>query len=71
MDKDGKKELILACKDGYCRALTPDGREVWNFKFPYYRLFPAATIVRIADLDNDGEPEIIVGCDNWRTYVLC
>ncbi|MBQ4336859.1 MAG: hypothetical protein IJC34_06685 [Lentisphaeria bacterium] len=70
VDKDGKKELILVCKDGYCRVIRPDGREVWKFKFPYYRLFPSATIVRIADLDNDGEPEIIVGCDNWRTYVL-
>ena len=70
VDKDGKKELILVCQDGYCRVIRKDGKLVWRYKFPYYRLFPAATIVRTADLEGDGEPEIIVGCDNWRTYVL-
>lgn len=70
VDKDGNPELVLACQDGTCRVVRPDGKQVWRFKFPYYRKFPVATIVRVADLEGDGEKEIIVGCDNWRTYVL-
>ncbi len=67
---NGRESLVLACRDGHVRAVSLKGEPIWDVKIEFYRLFPDLWKVRLADLDNDGQPEIIIGCDNWRTYAF-
>ena len=67
---DGAESLVLACRDGVLRAVTLEGKPLWEVKMEFYRLFPDLWKVRLADIDGDGRPEIIAGCDNWRTYAF-
>jgi subtilisin family serine protease len=65
LNNDGKKELLKGEFSPYAlrpllHALEPDGTELsgWPFELPYgyYNLMTPA----VADLDNDGQPEIVI-----------
>lgn len=66
VDGDGMPEIVLGCDDAQVRLLDHRGRERWRFacKPSERSLPPAVDQVRIADLDADGSPEILV-IGNW------
>ncbi len=76
----GDYQIVAACDDTYMYSVKADGTE--NFKVqppprtyarPGYRgvkpFVSRLTVAYNADIQNDGNAEIIIGSANWRTYV--
>jgi len=70
LDGQGKETLLVAAADGKLRAYNPDATLRWEKTFSFYRRFPCVNVLLTADLNADGRPEILAGCDNWRVYAL-
>jgi len=76
----GEFQVVAACDDKMLYSVTEDGAESWTIMPPprtyaragYRGVAPFVsrlTVAFSADLDQDGDAEIIVGSANWRTYV--
>ncbi|MCD6507404.1 VCBS repeat-containing protein [Candidatus Poribacteria bacterium] len=64
LDGDGRDEWIVAGDKGVS-ALRPDGSLLW--RFPMKR---SGSALEVGDVDGDGCPEIAVGCEDHRLYLL-
>ena len=70
LDDDPRLEVVAGGDDEQVYGLDDDGKELWRFKCQAATasyLPPAVDWVRIADLEHDGQPEIVVGAN----YVHC
>ncbi|MBI3920127.1 MAG: VCBS repeat-containing protein, partial [Armatimonadetes bacterium] len=74
LDGDGKQEVLCGVEDQTAYALKEGGTVLWQASFePDASQGGGAGHVRVvttADFDNDGKPEVAVGCANSWFYVL-
>ncbi len=67
VDGDGRPEVVVGCEDEQVYLLTAAGEERWRFRCAPGTASlvgpPVPEMVRIADLEGDGTPEIIVGAN--------
>jgi hypothetical protein len=67
LDGDGVNEVIFGSRDKYLYALKGDATD-FNANFPIYLNVKVTTAPAIADVDNDGEPEIILAAGDQNSY---
>jgi outer membrane protein assembly factor BamB len=65
IDGDGQKEIIASCEDKCIYILSSQGKFIWRHNHRY-RTFDIA----IADIDNDGAPELLIGDENQRIRAM-
>ncbi|MGH7436496.1 MAG: FG-GAP repeat domain-containing protein, partial [Polyangiaceae bacterium] len=62
---DSRPEILAPVNDGYVYAIAPDGSRLWRYDFAKGVAKTFASEVVVADLNQDGIPEIVFG-----TYAL-
>ena len=74
LDGDGRDEVVCGVEDERVHVLKPDGTQLWQRYFEAQRSQGGreghVRVVLAADFDNDGSPEVAVGCANSMFYVL-
>jgi hypothetical protein len=68
LDDDPYPELVRKSAGGQIVALNHDGSDLWDTTFPFNSNIDFG-IMTIADVDNDGNAEVIVPGDNGSTTV--
>ncbi len=56
---DGRPEIIVSLNDGFIHAFSADAQEIWRFNFTHGKAVMYASEATVADLNQDGSPEII------------
>jgi outer membrane protein assembly factor BamB len=70
VDGNGQMDVVVAQYAGDCRvyALRGDnGSEIWHCDLPTDYMYHGGSF---ADIDEDGDPEIAIGCYDGKIYVL-
>jgi len=62
---DARPEIVAAINDGFVYAISPEGKQLWRYDFSGGAPKTFASEVVVADLNQDGIPELIFG-----TYAL-
>ncbi len=74
LDADGRPEVIVPLADGRLYALRADGTPWWGVSLGEERDSFGSQVLnsspRLADLDGDGRPEIVVGSSDGKLYVF-
>ncbi len=67
LDSDESQEILIACggPEPGVYALSADGTQRWRYQAP-----AGVWAVAVADLDNDGWPEVVIGDDDGTVRVL-
>jgi len=71
-DNDNKKEIIYTSDEGFLFILESTGNNTWNSSAPEHYQLPdggEGFCLSVADVDNDGEVEIIVGGSDPGMYI--
>ena len=75
LDDDGKGEVVVGCKDDKLYCFDFDGNQRWSVPTPSDSYFPEVEPatgqvkqVKCADMDGDGDGEIVIGSSNWFAY---
>jgi hypothetical protein len=58
---DARPEIIAPVNDGYVYAISPDGQRLWRFDYAKGAPKTFASEVTVADLNQDGIPELVFG----------
>lgn len=58
---DARPEIIAPVNDGYVYAISPDGQRLWRFDYAKGAPKTFASEVAVADLNQDGIPELVFG----------
>jgi hypothetical protein len=58
---DARPEIVAAINDGYVYAISPDGQRLWRFDYAKGAPKTFASEVTVADLNQDGIPELVFG----------
>jgi hypothetical protein len=58
---DARPEIIAPANDGYIYAIGPDGSRLWRFDYAQGAPKTFASEVVVADLNQDGVPELLFG----------
>ncbi len=74
LDKDGRQEIIISAADmigderwaNQVKAISPSGMLIWYVEISGEK----STRPEIYDIDNDGQPEILIGTDNGTVYAI-
>lgn len=66
----GDLGVVVGSADGSAYLLDATGKKIWAHAFPYYKRDPIVSVVFAADLDGDGQQEIICGTESWHFYAL-
>jgi len=56
---DSRPEIIVSLNDGFIHAVTADAMEIWRFNFRHGKAVMYASEATVADLNQDGSPEIV------------
>jgi hypothetical protein len=56
---DRRPEIIVSLNDGFMHAFGADAREIWRFNFTHGKAMMYASEATVADLNQDGSPEIL------------
>jgi len=56
---DSRPEIIVSLNDGLIHALGADAQEIWRFDFRHGKSVMYASETIVADLNQDGSPEIV------------
>jgi len=56
---DSASEIIVSLNDGFMRAFTAQGAELWRWNYTHGKAVMYASEATVADLNQDGSPEII------------
>jgi len=59
LDGDARLEIIAPLGDGSVHAFGPDGVALWSFDHRFGETLSYASEVTVADLDQDGTPELV------------
>ena len=82
VDKDGKKEIVIGTKDGRVIMFDEEGKVRWTYNIrnkvsevdEYFQDAEAANSINgspvIADINNDGQNEIIFGTEDGLLYAI-
>ena len=75
LDSDGKGEVIVGGRDHKLYCFDSEGGELWSVVTPADPFTPdrepmrgEVKVVRCADVDGDGDGEIVLGSGNWFAY---
>ncbi len=64
---DARPEIVAAINDGYVYAISPDGQRLWRFDYAKGAPKTFASEVAVADLNQDGVPELVFGTYSLQT----
>jgi outer membrane protein assembly factor BamB len=70
VDGNGQMDVVVAQYSGDCRVYAlrgTDGGEIWRSNLPTDDMYHGGSF---ADIDEDGAPEIAIGCYDRNVYVL-
>jgi hypothetical protein len=56
---DSRPEIVVSLNDGYLHAFGADAQEIWRFNFTHGKAVMYASEASVADLNQDGSPEVI------------
>ncbi len=56
---DAAPEIVVSLNDGFIHAFAADARELWRFNFTHGKAVMYASEVTVADLNQDGSPELL------------
>jgi hypothetical protein len=56
---DSRPEIVVSLNDGFMRAFSSGGSEIWRFNYTHGKAVMYASEPTVADLNQDGSPEII------------
>ena len=56
---DSRPEIVVSLNDGFMHAFDADARELWRYNFTHGKAIMFASEAMVADLNQDGSPEII------------
>lgn len=56
---DSAPEIVVSLNDGYMRAFMAQAAEIWRFNYTYGKVVMYVSEATVADLNQDGSPEII------------
>jgi len=56
---DSAPEIVVSLNDGFMRAFTAQGAELWRWDYTHGNAIMYASEAAVADLNQDGSPEII------------
>ncbi|MFZ0726055.1 MAG: VCBS repeat-containing protein [Desulfobacterales bacterium] len=56
---DSRPEIVVSLNDGFVHAYTADAQEIWRFNFMHGKPVMYASETAVADLNQDGSPEIV------------
>jgi len=56
---DSAPEIVVSLNDGFMRAFTAQGAELWHWNYTHGKTVMYASEPTVADLNQDGSPEII------------
>jgi hypothetical protein len=61
IEGDTRPEILTPSPDGFIYAFSPDSTLLWKYNYAQLRHLAYASEIAVADLSNDGRPEIIFG----------
>ncbi len=56
---DSAPEIVVSLNDGFMRAFTAQGAELWRWNYTHGKAVMYASEATVADLNQDGSPEIL------------
>lgn len=56
---DASPEIVVSLNDGFVYAFSADADEIWRFNFTHGKAVMYASEVTVADLNQDGSPELL------------
>ena len=56
---DSRPEIVVSLNDGFMHAFSAGGSEIWRFNYTHGKTVMYASEATVADLNQDGSPEII------------
>jgi hypothetical protein len=56
---DSRPEIVVSLNDGFIHAYTADAMEIWRFNYLHGKAVMYASEATVADLNQDGSPEIV------------
>ena len=56
---DARPEIVVSLNDGFVHAFDADAKELWKYNFTFGKVVMYATEVTVADLNQDGSPELL------------
>jgi len=57
---DARPEIVVSLNDGFVHAFDADAKELWKYNFTFGKVVMYASEVTVADLNQDGSPELLV-----------
>lgn len=57
---DARPEIVVSLNDGFVHAFDADAHELWKHNFTFGKAVMYATEVMVADLNQDGSPELLL-----------